>query len=194
MVLCEVCGRPSNKTCFACGLKFCDFCTRKLHWKGGVGLHYPVSNAPGHLRAKLAEKELEKKIEEDGRARLMVRVCAAPKSGDTARFTSNAPVTVRTDHGRLFRPMAGDCCPYIVKYTPNTHTDYPDYCPYIVQYTPNTPPTHDVNPFVLPDARATPTSGTTPSSRRFAGSRKSWWRERCCLGTVTLARSVHALP
>ena len=176
MVLCEVCGRPSNKTCFACGLKFCDFCTRKLHWKGGVGLHYPVSNAPGHLRAKLAEKELEKKIEEDGRARLMVRVCAAPKSGDTARFTSNAPVTVRTDHGRLFRPMAGDCCPYIVKYTPNT------------------PPTHDVNPFVLPDARATPTSGTTPSSRRFAGSRKSWRRERCCLGTVTLARSVHALP
>lgn len=71
VVLCEVCGRPSNKECFACGLKFCDFCTRKLHWKGGVGLHYPVSNAPGHLRSKLAEKELEKKIEEDSKARLM---------------------------------------------------------------------------------------------------------------------------
>ena len=28
VVLCEVCGRPSNKTCFACGIKFCDFCTR----------------------------------------------------------------------------------------------------------------------------------------------------------------------
>ena len=71
VVLCEVCGRPSNKTCFACGLRFCDFCTRKLHWKGGVGLHYPVSNSPGHLRKQLAEKELEKKIEEDSRARLM---------------------------------------------------------------------------------------------------------------------------
>ena len=70
VVLCEVCGRPSNKTCFACGIKFCDFCTRKLHWRGGVGLHYPVTNKPGHLRGSLAEKELEKKIEEDARRRL----------------------------------------------------------------------------------------------------------------------------
>ena len=70
VVLCEVCGRPSNKTCFACGIKFCDFCTRKLHWRGGVGLHYPVTNKPGHLRRSLAEKELEKKIEEDARRRL----------------------------------------------------------------------------------------------------------------------------
>ena len=70
VVLCEVCGRPSNKTCFACGIRFCDFCTRKMHWRGGVGLHYPVHNKPGHLRRSLAEKELEKKIEEDARARL----------------------------------------------------------------------------------------------------------------------------
>ena len=70
VVLCEVCGRPSNKTCFACGIRFCDFCTRKMHWRGGVGLHYPVCNTPGHLRRALAEKELEKKIEEDARARL----------------------------------------------------------------------------------------------------------------------------
>ena len=169
MVLCEVCGRPSNKTCFACGLKFCDFCTRKLHWKGGVGLHYPVSNAPGHLRAKLAEKELEKKIEEDGRARLMVRVCAAPKSGDTARFTSNAPVNVWTDHGRLFGPMAGDCCPYIVKYTPNTHTDYPDYYPYIVQYTFNTRPTQPQHTTLTPLFCLTQGRPQLPARRRARG-------------------------
>ena len=72
VALCEVCGRPSNKTCFACGVLFCDFCARKLHWnpRVGVGLHYPVVNKPGHLRKSLAEKELEKKIEEDARKRL----------------------------------------------------------------------------------------------------------------------------
>ena len=72
VVLCEVCGRPSNKKCFACGVLFCDFCARKLHWnpERGVGLHYPVVNKPGHLRRSLAEKEMEKKIEEDARARL----------------------------------------------------------------------------------------------------------------------------
>ena len=69
VVLCEVCGRPSNKTCFACGLRFCDFCARKLHWKGAAGLHYPVADAPGSMRRKIAERELERKRVEDARRR-----------------------------------------------------------------------------------------------------------------------------
>ena len=42
-------------------------------------------------------------------------------------------MTVRTDYH--------DCCPYIVQYTSNTHTDYPSllstHRPIHVQYTPN---------------------------------------------------------
>ena len=33
VVVCEVCGRPSTKECYVCELRFCDFCTRKQHWK-----------------------------------------------------------------------------------------------------------------------------------------------------------------
>lgn len=29
----QVCGRPSTKECYVCTLRFCDFCTRKQHWK-----------------------------------------------------------------------------------------------------------------------------------------------------------------
>lgn len=42
VVLCEMCSRPSTKDCFICGMKFCDFCTRKRHWKGKFGLHWYV--------------------------------------------------------------------------------------------------------------------------------------------------------
>ena len=56
------------------------------------------------------------------------RVGAFPNHRRRDCFTAYL-VTVRTDHGRLFRPMAGDCCPYIVQYTSNTHTDYPDCLP-----------------------------------------------------------------
>ncbi len=69
VVLCEVCGRPSNKTCYVCDCRFCDFCTRKVHWKGQFGLHYPVQNAPGSMARRIAEKELETKTLEDGRER-----------------------------------------------------------------------------------------------------------------------------
>ena len=54
-------------------------------------------------------------------------------------------MTVRTDYG--------DCCPYIVQYTSNTHTDYHDCCPHIVQYTSNTRPTRDVNHFSCTNRR-----------------------------------------
>ena len=60
VVLCEVCGRPSTKVCYVCEMQFCDFCTRKQHWKGKFGLHWPVVNAP-IMRDQLAKKELEKK-------------------------------------------------------------------------------------------------------------------------------------
>ena len=33
VVLCEVCHRPSTKECWTCGMKICDFCTLKRHWK-----------------------------------------------------------------------------------------------------------------------------------------------------------------
>ena len=33
VVTCEVCRRPSNKECWTCGMKICDFCTLKRHWK-----------------------------------------------------------------------------------------------------------------------------------------------------------------
>jgi len=69
VALCEVCARPSNKTCFACGLLFCDFCERKMHWKGAVGLHYPVRDAPGTMREKIAKKQLEAKRVEDAKRR-----------------------------------------------------------------------------------------------------------------------------
>lgn len=35
VVTCEVCGRPSTKDCWTCGMKICDFCTLKRHWKVG---------------------------------------------------------------------------------------------------------------------------------------------------------------
>ena len=31
--VCELCGRPSTKDCFVCTLRYCEFCTRKQHWK-----------------------------------------------------------------------------------------------------------------------------------------------------------------
>lgn len=36
VVLCEVCRRPSTKECWTCGMKICDFCTLKRHWKVGI--------------------------------------------------------------------------------------------------------------------------------------------------------------
>mmetsp|Transcript_9128 Transcript_9128/g.15666 ORF Transcript_9128/g.15666 Transcript_9128/m.15666 type:complete len:532 (+) Transcript_9128:380-1975(+) len=70
VVLCEVCGRPSTKVCYVCEIRFCDFCTRKQHWKGKFGLHWPVVNAPV-MREQLAKKELEKKRIEDARRMLL---------------------------------------------------------------------------------------------------------------------------
>ena len=35
VVLCEVCMRPATKECWTCGMKICDFCTLKRHWKVG---------------------------------------------------------------------------------------------------------------------------------------------------------------
>lgn len=33
VVTCEVCRRPASKECWTCGMKICDFCTLKRHWK-----------------------------------------------------------------------------------------------------------------------------------------------------------------
>ena len=65
----RVCGRPSNKTCFACGLRFCDFLRQEAPLARRRGLHYPVADAPGSMRRKIAERELERKRVEDARRR-----------------------------------------------------------------------------------------------------------------------------
>ncbi|KAK9831834.1 hypothetical protein WJX81_000048 [Elliptochloris bilobata] len=66
VVTCEVCRRPSNKECWTCGMKICDFCTLKRHWKGGFALHWPLINS-SHMRTRLAQRELEDKRLEDAR-------------------------------------------------------------------------------------------------------------------------------
>ena len=42
VVICEVCGRPSTKECWTCGMKICGFCTLKRHWKVTESLHHPL--------------------------------------------------------------------------------------------------------------------------------------------------------
>ena len=46
VVTCEVCRRPSNKECWTCGMKICDFCTLKRHWK--------ARKTPAHILCRLA--------------------------------------------------------------------------------------------------------------------------------------------
>ena len=46
VVTCEVCGRPSTKDCWTCGMKICDFCTLKRHWKVRRARDAPASRAP----------------------------------------------------------------------------------------------------------------------------------------------------
>ena len=71
VVLCEVCGRPSTKECWTCGLKFCDFCTRKQHWKGRWPLHWPMVNTPGRMVEELGRREMEKKRIEDAKLAML---------------------------------------------------------------------------------------------------------------------------
>ena len=42
VVTCEVCRRPSNKECWTCGMRICDFCTLKRHWKVGAPERSPL--------------------------------------------------------------------------------------------------------------------------------------------------------
>ena len=65
VALCEVCGRPSTKECYVCTALFCDFCERKQHWKGSVGLHWPVQRVDGKMARTLGERQLEEKRKED---------------------------------------------------------------------------------------------------------------------------------
>jgi len=66
VALCEVCGRPSNKECWICKMRICDFCTRKQHWRGAFALHWPLVNARTMLET-LGKKEMEKKRIDDAR-------------------------------------------------------------------------------------------------------------------------------
>ena len=70
VLTCEVCGRPATTSCWTCGMRICEFCTLKRHWKGSVGLHWPLINKPGHMLAQLGKKQMEqKRIEDADRAR-----------------------------------------------------------------------------------------------------------------------------
>lgn len=31
--VCGLCGRPATKQCYVCTIAFCEFCTRRAHWK-----------------------------------------------------------------------------------------------------------------------------------------------------------------
>ena len=48
VVLCEVCRRPSTKECWTCGMKICDFCTLKRHWKVQYTCHAEVCYSHPH--------------------------------------------------------------------------------------------------------------------------------------------------
>jgi len=65
VLTCEVCRRPSTCQCWTCGMRICEFCTLKRHWKGRFGLHWPVVNQPGKLARELGRRELEAKRLED---------------------------------------------------------------------------------------------------------------------------------
>lgn len=48
VITCEVCRRPSTKECWTCGMKICDFCTLKRHWKVvGVARRRPSPSSSG---------------------------------------------------------------------------------------------------------------------------------------------------
>ncbi|KAL4457675.1 hypothetical protein ABPG75_012540 [Micractinium tetrahymenae] len=64
VVTCEVCRRPATKECWTCGMRICEFCTLKRHWKGSFPLHWPLINSD-HMRDKLGKRELERKRVED---------------------------------------------------------------------------------------------------------------------------------
>ena len=65
VLTCEVCNRPSTCECWTCGMRLCEFCTLKRHWKGRFGLHWPLVNRPGKLARELGRRELEQKRLED---------------------------------------------------------------------------------------------------------------------------------
>ena len=67
VVICEVCRRPATTECWTCGMRICEFCTLKRHWKGKFGLHWPLVNAPGKMAEQLGRRELETKRMEDAR-------------------------------------------------------------------------------------------------------------------------------
>ena len=82
VVICEVCCRPSTKECWTCGMRICDFCTLKRHWRGAVPLHWPLVNS-AHMRGRLARRELEQKRREDA-ARLALQDLNARSEAELA--------------------------------------------------------------------------------------------------------------
>ena len=59
ILLCGLCGRPSNLECWTCRLPLCDFCKSRPHWneQHGVSLHYPL--VATHINAVQAEKRAQ---------------------------------------------------------------------------------------------------------------------------------------
>jgi hypothetical protein len=49
VVTCEVCRRPSTKECWTCGMKICDFCTLKRHWKACLSSCLPSPPFPSYF-------------------------------------------------------------------------------------------------------------------------------------------------
>jgi hypothetical protein len=86
-LLCELCPRPSSRTCWTCGAALCAFCSRRPHYAlhgaplghgsnsnnrrrkkpGLVRAHYPLVDAPGSMAETLGKQDWEHKRLEDAR-------------------------------------------------------------------------------------------------------------------------------
>ena len=62
ILLCGLCGRPSNLECWTCRLPLCEFCKLRPHWneQHGVPLHYPLVDT--HTEAVQAEKRQQAEV------------------------------------------------------------------------------------------------------------------------------------
>jgi hypothetical protein len=97
VVICEVCRRPSTKECWTCGMRICDFCTLKRHWKGAWPLHWPLINS-AHMRGRLARRELEQKRVEDAK-RLALQDPSARSESELAVIRAFKLAAAKTEKG-----------------------------------------------------------------------------------------------
>ena len=133
VITCEVCRRPSTKECWTCGMKICDFCGLKRHWKGSVGLHWPLVNSD-HMRERLAKRQFEEKKLEDARRlaledpnyRNEAELQDIRKFKDAAVKMQENPrrkVTFDMELGRFYMWAQTEAYVYLAVYIPTGYSD-----------------------------------------------------------------------